>query len=104
VGLDGSIIVALRRYPSDTRDNLYALDPADGRVRWSARLPAGPGAPPLVDAGGSIYVTDGNPLLSRFDGSGKSTWSAPFGLRTPALGPDGTIYVVQTDELRAFGP
>jgi outer membrane protein assembly factor BamB len=96
LGRDGSIIVTVQRYNTDVRDNVYALDPADGRVRWSTRLPSGAGGSPLVDADGGIYVTAGNPLICAFDPNGKRTWSAPVGLGTAALGPDGTVYVADS--------
>jgi outer membrane protein assembly factor BamB len=102
LGRDGSIIVSVGRTLTDVRDHLYALDPADGRVRWSRAVPEGLGTSPLIDADGGIYAAAGH--LSAFDASGKPTWLVPVGFGTPALGPDGTIYVTAGSKLHAFGP
>jgi outer membrane protein assembly factor BamB len=108
LGPDGGIIVSVGRSSTDVRDDLYVLDPKDGRIRWSRDVPDGLGTSPLVDAEGGIYAAAGH--LAAFDARGKPMWLAPFAFGTPALGPDGTIYVTggnqmgSRSELQAFGP
>jgi len=68
IGPDGTIYQTLVNDP-----NLYAIDPCTGSVLWQTNL-----ADPCSEWYGDDYVT-------RFEGA--SGWSSP------AVGPDGTIYV-----------
>jgi len=82
VAQDGTIYMALIEDP-----NLYAIDPNDGDIIWTANL-AEANAPWMV------------PKVSEWSGwdpEGPEYYDVytlpPFTLSTPALGPDGTIYV-----------
>ncbi len=133
IGPDGTIYVAGLYDP-----NLYALDPADGSVKWACNFvlypedasdPDGPrtaGWPftsPVVGADGTIYLTllyDSH-LYAIEPADGTIRWSLdlldlpagetietdPYadGWSEPVIGPDGTIYVSLDDPyLRAVDP
>ena len=128
IGADGTVYIAGLYDP-----NLYALNPADGSVKWVCRFPANsvdastggwPFASPVVAEDGTIYQTllydpnlyaiepaDGTIRWSvnlcdprMFGGSTKAP-TASDGWSEPVLGPDGTIYVSLDDRyLRAVHP
>jgi hypothetical protein len=70
----------------------------DGRLRWSTPIPDGYGYAPSLSADGSrLYLTDYDSGLVCLDSrTGRRVWilDTCFGSYTPALGPDGAIYVV----------
>jgi hypothetical protein len=70
----------------------------DGRLRWSTPIPDGYGfAPSLSNDGSRLYLTDLDSGLVCLDSrTGRRAWylDGCGGSCTPALGPDGTIYVV----------
>jgi hypothetical protein len=78
----------------------------DGRLRWSAPIPDGYGYAPSLSADGSrLYLTDYDSGLVCLDSrTGRRVWilDTCFGSYTPALGPDGAIYVV-TSSSHVYG-
>jgi outer membrane protein assembly factor BamB len=128
IGPDGTVYIGGLYDP-----NLYALDPADGSVKWACRFPPNsddpstggwPFASPVVAEDGTIYQTllydshlyaidptDGTIRWavdlcdSRMFGRGGNTLSTSDGWSESVLGPDGTIYVSLDDPyLRAVDP
>ena len=120
IGTDGTVYIAGLYDP-----NLYALNPADGSVRWVRRFPANsddpntggwPFASPVVADDGTIYQTL---LYDRYlyavdPAAGAIRWSVdlcdPYmfggsanaptdsdGWSEPVVAPDGTIYVSLDD-------
>jgi len=124
---DGTVYVAGLYDP-----NLYALDPADGSIKWVCTFPvnaeeSSPGWPyaaPVVGPDGTIYQTllydshlyaieptDGtirwsvDLCESSFFGPQRATALGDSGWSEPVIGPDGTIYVSLDDPyLRAVHP
>jgi outer membrane protein assembly factor BamB len=116
IGADGTLYIAGLYDP-----NFYALDPADGRVKWACRFPAAstdpsaggwPFTSPVVAPDGTIYQTllYDRHLYAIEPATGKIRWSVELpdpsppgdqdpivpsggGWSEPVLGPDGTIYV-----------
>lgn len=93
---------------------LYGLEPADGAVRWSVAL-RDPKAKKAAAADGGIAVAPGGLLLvGSDDGALYGVRKGKVALRvqlpdvvraTPAVGPDGTIYVgCRDDKLYALAP
>jgi hypothetical protein len=74
----------------------------DGRLRWSSPIPDGSGYAPSLSADGSrLYLTDYDSGLVCLDSrTGQRAWilDSCFGSCTPALGPDGAIYVVTSSD------
>ena len=70
----------------------------DGRLRWSSPIPDGYGYAPSLSADDSrLYLTDIDSGLVCLDSrTGRRAWylGSCGGSCTPALGPDGAIYVV----------
>ncbi len=129
IGIDGSVYVAGFYDP-----NLYALDPADGSVKWICRfgqssgqsqLTPWPFASPVVAEDGTVYqvLLHDTHLYAIEPQDGTIRWSTDLtdpcstawpaqgpkrngdGWSEPALGPDGTIYVSTNDPcLRAIDP
>ena len=110
IGPDGTVFYL------DNVKGLVAVDPS-GSVKWQAVLISGAEnlTPPVVDGAGNIYV---DMPLETFDGTGPSP-DAGFGLQaylpdgtlswrfesdigfnsSPAIGPDGTLYVASSSNL-----
>ena len=109
--------------------NLYALDPADGSLKWTCHFESQgwPFASPVIADDGTIYQTllydtnlyaiepqNGsiiwsvdlaNPASGWFDPNYARDYSEADGWSEPALGPDGTIYVSFDDPyLKAVNP
>jgi len=109
--------------------NLYALDPADGSIKWTCNFESQgwPFASPVIADDGIIYLTllydtnfyaiepqDGSiiwsvdladPAGGWFDPNYAQEYGDADGWSEPALGPDGTIYVSFDDPyLRAVDP
>ncbi len=128
IGADGTVYVAGLYDP-----NLYALNPADGSVKWVCRFPPNsndpntggwPFAAPVVADDGTIYqvLLYDQHLYAIEPADGAIRWSVDLcrhdlfgadanvpvdsdGWSEPVLGPDGTIYVSLDDPyLRAIDP
>ncbi|HWD38342.1 MAG TPA: PQQ-binding-like beta-propeller repeat protein [Fimbriimonas sp.] len=101
VGPDGTIFVG----SSDSF--LYAIDPG-GTQKWAFRTATQPSTAIAVDAGGTIYFGAGADQFYALNPNGTFKWTGGYGYFTdPAIGADGTIYFVNTDDIGtffAFGP
>jgi len=103
VAADGTV------YVGSLDDHLYALNPADGSVRWSLDLAYDIHASPALGADGTIYQTAG-PLVYAISPGGDVLWSwtAMEGLfpaaRSPVVGGNGMVYVGAVRGLVAIGP
>ncbi len=91
VGTDGTI------YAPSEDGNLYALNPADGSLKWQYDFYNDFGiSSPALGTDGTIYIgsTDENLYALNQDGSLKWTYSTGWGIySSPALGANGTIYI-----------
>jgi outer membrane protein assembly factor BamB len=102
VGVDGALYIGSRD------GTLYALD-HDGKVRWTAALPATPVGPPAVGANGDVYQADKQGGLSCFTSAGAACWlfqpaeGAPSTVG-PLVGPDGTVYYTIGSSVQAVSP
>ena len=99
IGADGTIYVAV------DSQGLFALDPVDGRVLWTFTA-ANQLAQPTLGQDGTIYELEDSVALAALKPDGSVRWrvkseAAPL---TPAVGPDGTVYVQEPDALRAVAP
>jgi outer membrane protein assembly factor BamB len=128
LAVDGTVYVAGLYDP-----NLYALNPADGSIKWACRFPpeadepsggGWPFAAPVVAADGTIYETllYDRHLYAIDPTAGAIRWAADLcdpslfgpddatepegsGWSEPVIGPDGTVYVSLDDPyLRAVDP
>ncbi|HEV2392527.1 MAG TPA: PQQ-binding-like beta-propeller repeat protein [Verrucomicrobiae bacterium] len=88
VGADGTIYFC-------GNGNLYALDP-EGVQKWVFQTTGATGGSPAVGSDQTIYF-DGSYFLYAVTSSGTLKWkSAVAGtgsFRSPAIGPDGTVYI-----------
>jgi PKD repeat protein len=87
VGADGTIYVR-------STTTLYAVNPADGTVKWNYTIATGYSSP-VIGSDGTIYVA-GTGMLYAFNPDGTSKWNATTGTGTPyssAIAPDGTVYI-----------
>ncbi len=97
IGLDGTVYVQ----NSDGQiGTLYALDGATGKVKWQFGHVTGE-ASPVVAGNGDVYVIASPKLLALDSRTGKVEWRLDLGLgpwvSSPAIGPDGTIYIGTSD-------
>lgn len=115
LGSDDTVYATVDRSENYGSPGLYAINP-NGSKKWFVNTTAMPTSPPVVDTtDGSIYVarTLVAPCWAREalialrpDGSLKwqfDQWNCGFRVGTPAVGPDGTVYVTQ-GALWAFDP
>jgi outer membrane protein assembly factor BamB len=84
IGLDGSVYIAGAFDP-----NLYALDPNDGTIRWVADFGY------LADPEPAYY--DDEVFVNGFDDV-----SVGLPLASPAVGPDGTIYILLPNPINLY--
>ncbi len=101
VAADGTVYVSLLLDP-----NLYAVDPNDGSVIWSANL-ADPcysckysWSEPALGPDGTIYVSFDDPYLRAIEPNGNIKWATPLGMVggfTLTVGSDGLIYAASND-------
>jgi outer membrane protein assembly factor BamB len=108
VTVDGDIA-----YVGDNRGNVYAVDVATGKLRWSAKT-GGFLANPLASAGGSVVVavqggrTTRPRLIALAEDDGSEIWNieiqgAALFATSPVIG-DGQVIVGLSDQtVRAFG-
>jgi outer membrane protein assembly factor BamB len=90
--------------------DVLALDPANGAIRWRARIPAPARGAPAV-AGGRIFVpTVDNQLLALSIEDGRRLWThraqaittLPLGMPTPAVDSETVVAGFATGELTAL--
>lgn len=93
-----------------TRAEVYAID-TSGTLNWTIDIGAIPfnypaDVSPLVDTGGIIYVPTLDAPFYAINPDGSEKWQTSFNVSTlrstPALGPDGTIYVGSSSSLIAI--
>ncbi|MEW6274578.1 MAG: Ig-like domain-containing protein [Bacillota bacterium] len=94
VGADGTV------YVSGANGELFALDPADGSLRWSIDLGenAATDGSPAVGGDGAVYLLRGLSLCAIDSGSGELRWEYPLaaegnGVGSPVLAGNGTVLV-----------
>lgn len=106
VGADGTVFLGgtPESYPTGY---VYALNPANGQVKWSAPIPRGQGQSLALGSGNTVYSTSvgpgenlaASPMLFALDGaSGAVRWTTPRTefwqqMSSPALAPDGTLFL-----------
>jgi outer membrane protein assembly factor BamB len=95
------------------RDTLYAFDP-DGSVEWTY-VTEGKQFPfydyntctPAIDSTGSIFLGDDAGYIYAIASDGALKWTEHGGevgyYTSPAIGPDGTIYIAKSDPLGGEG-
>ena len=80
-------------------DGLYALNPADGSVRWHAGK-AAVASSPAVGADGTVFFGAMDGTLSAVTASGAPGWSIQTSGQvnsSPAIGADGAVFVASDD-------
>jgi outer membrane protein assembly factor BamB len=86
---------------------LHAINP-DGTEKWNSSYPDGwIRGSPAIGSDGSIYVTTDIQTLLAFNPNGNLKWrfyGEDFGLSTPTVGDDGTIYAISGGFLYAIYP
>ena len=92
IDTDGTI------YVGSDDENLYALNPTDGSLKWKNTIGGGMRSSPAIGTDGTIYVgsADGNlNALNPADGSLKWQYTTGYIIEysSPTIGADGTIYV-----------
>jgi len=98
-------------FVGDSAGTIWALDIADGTVRWSARLGSGVLATPTV-GDGTLFVSTADGRLSAFEADGCGAATCPPSWTTAATGAavrqqaalaGGVVYVASEDgSIRAF--
>ena len=107
IGADGTI------YTTDCSGNLYAIA-LDGTRKWrrsSGDVNSSCSSSPAIDANGIIYhavhsSTAGPEYLVAVNPDGSTNWTYEtqlYGESSPAIGPDGVLYVMLEWSLAAFG-
>jgi len=99
LGPDGTV------YALSIFNGLWAID-SSGAQRWFYALPGASDDSPVVGADGTIYVPEATKgRLHAIAPDGSERWVVPFpgdtianDLGTPAIGPDGTIYLLAQDK------
>jgi outer membrane protein assembly factor BamB len=113
IGKDGTIYVAaIIPYGEIGTGAVYALNPADGSLKWLfTGFPTNGAtvASPTIGIDGTIYIASLDNYLYAINPDGTFKWASPsagnsYYLVCPAIGQDGTIYAGATDGLRAFNP
>jgi len=105
IASDGTIYVGTQAYGT-AGPRLHAFGP-DGTLKWAVALGNEPGTPG-IDSAGRVIVplwsysqTPMNEATVAFDTQGIGLWSTPSdvgGPSMPSIGPDGTLWVVQTSK------
>lgn len=113
IGTDGTIYVGWNDYPAET-SHWYALSPQGG-ILWTVDVPGHTlGGMPAIGADGTLYfgfrIGSGGSVagsLVAVDPGGSIRWILDGLDRTsssPAIGPDGTIYVAGGRNVHAVDP
>jgi len=101
IATDGTI------YIGSYNGNLYAFNP-DGTVKWSYSTGSSVRGSAVIGADGTIYFICGNDMIYALNPNGTMKWSyatgtAQYGASSPAIAPDGTLYIGSYDgNLYAF--
>ncbi|MBN2289741.1 MAG: PQQ-binding-like beta-propeller repeat protein, partial [Candidatus Glassbacteria bacterium] len=99
VGPEGTVYVV------GTDRRLHAINP-EGTLKWRVRVGAGARMPPVVGADGTVYLASKGDSVFALDPDGSLKWTRSIGHglnhlypTTPALGPDGVLYLGTRDNL-----
>jgi outer membrane protein assembly factor BamB len=100
VGADGTVYVGNRN------NNVYALNPIDGSIKWVFPGLGMADSSPAIGADGTIYTGAFSLYALNPDGTEKWHYQAFSWVNSsPAIGSDGTIYVGGSDGyVYAFAP
>jgi outer membrane protein assembly factor BamB len=87
---------------ANTNGNVYAWSQSDGTGQWTKQAGNGIYASPAIATGNNqVYIGSGDGNLYAFATSGQLTWSSTrrlgTGVGSPALAPDGTVWVATDD-------
>lgn len=120
IGLDGSIIVTVKRAPGEATGGIVSLSP-NGVIQWHYGVPEDVSGCAAIDQAGNIHfgTQSGNyyiikpeaseeqlilkkdlaALINESDSPMKDNWEAGIGKvwSSPTIGPDGTIYIGVTN-------
>lgn len=94
VSPDGSIMVG------SGDGKVYALNPADGSMKWSFTTGGEVDSSPAIGPDGTVYVGSTDDNVYAISSNGLEKWAFTTGdwvLSSPAIGADGTIYVGSND-------
>lgn len=121
IGIDGSVIVTVKRASGEATGGIVALDPNDGNIKWHYGIPEDVSGCAAVDQAGNIHfgTQSGNYYIIKSDGSDNplilkqdlaaliakadsplsNGWEAGGGKiwSSPVIGADGAIYVGVTN-------
>lgn len=106
----GAAVVDGTVYVTTGAAELLALDPAEGTIRWRARVPSPPRGAPTVAGGRVFVVTTENHLLALSAEDGRRLWThragaqvtIPLGLPAPAVEGESVVAGFGTGELVAL--
>ncbi len=89
----GQPIIAMDGTIYCSGDKLYAITP-EGKIKSEYVIDHGAGASPALGADGSIYVTsESGRKVYALHPNGATQWLFPFGLSSPVIANDGTLYL-----------
>jgi outer membrane protein assembly factor BamB len=105
VGDDGTVYVTLLPFRNSnlTPNQVIAVDPANGAIKWTATDVPGEFSPPAIGPDGTIYVLGAAAELTALDpATGAKKWTYQSSTRgnnrsSPSVGGDGTVYFVQSE-------
>jgi hypothetical protein len=86
IGADGTLYVP-------TAAGITALDPTSGVVTWSAGMQSNQRASVAIAGDGNLFSTNGNNQVFAVTPGGAVKWTAEAQNTSPAIAPDGTVYV-----------
>ncbi|SFR32736.1 PQQ-like domain-containing protein [Halogeometricum limi] len=97
---DGTAYVVDYRSSDERRYRLYALDTADGSVRWAAET--GPARGPPVVADGTVYAVGPNETMLALDAEDGSARELPNRRAVPVACTGDVLYVTNGGTLYAY--
>jgi hypothetical protein len=93
----------------DAQGSRYAAypGPASPDLLWTGLIPGGPSGSPVVTADGTVITAGLDKFLVAYDPDGEEIWIIPLPevpVGTPAIGPNGEIYVTDIGRTDWFSP